>query len=675
MQVAVGSELQTTEGVEIASEFKTVVSTPPWKLAAAVGIITCVGMFAVTCWGINRGLDPMVESFYLLEYHYPQLYPTFSSFHLILGKLPHLVSSEILHYRILEVIFRMAPPVVLALSVMRWSRARLPLSVAQRILVVTMSLIGGVLATAAFPRTISYNGFGAAVTLLAAAMAFFACAPNAVVLTRAGAALFLACGFFIGVGLFVKVSSAVIMFFAVSAVLLTQRRSLSIPIVLAGMALAAASYFVFVQAPVVWWHEFSEAVTQEAQSSHTVSMLWEPVLEIVQTHWRRGLMLLALGVGFNATIAWAPKKYRSLAFQVLVAGVALVLLKMTRSGYFVLHEANPTIVVLLAIGGALISGVSSLVRDNNGNGAASQPRPIAFLLGLGFLAALPFISTFGTNVNPLLNVCNNMGPWLLLVGLGSIACERRYRAPYSAPLLALLLVLYSDYHFFNQYVYNRYECDDLTQQRIELKEFPDLAGIKLDNRTAAFFRHSAFFLRSAGYKEGDPIISFYDLPGLVYAMRGVSPGQAWFVNWPHRDGINAYYLKKVDLSKAPRVFLVSSCAACIQKKVLTTLADEGLPPPSFKLIGKMPSPLPHQEELHFYVHKAGMSSAGMLGETNGDAARPFSVASGRELKNAWAAMQSSVESKNASSRDSSNAAADGGAQLPLYVNPADLKQK
>src|SRR5262249_14834956 len=139
----------------------TPLSEKPWAYASAVAVIAFSIVCAVAIWGLNKGLDLEVEGFYLLSYQRPEQYTYFSSFPLMLSKIPHLVSSDIIHYRLLEIAARFIPAMALSLGFGAWCRFELPLTRNRLVMAAAFACVGASIAFAVFPRSISYNGLSA----------------------------------------------------------------------------------------------------------------------------------------------------------------------------------------------------------------------------------------------------------------------------------------------------------------------------------------------------------------------------------------------------------------------------------------------------------------------------------------------------------------------------------
>jgi len=151
-----------------------------WAVGAILAFTVFFGMLGVLIWGLDRGFDALVEGFYMLSAQNPHIYPTFSSFHFLLNKIPPFVANELLRYRIVEIGGRILSACLLAFGFLRWSKPSLGFSLSKQMFVVGMTLVGTLFSLCFFPRTCSYNGLATIFMVACTGLMFFGLAPCAV---------------------------------------------------------------------------------------------------------------------------------------------------------------------------------------------------------------------------------------------------------------------------------------------------------------------------------------------------------------------------------------------------------------------------------------------------------------------------------------------------------------
>ena len=121
--------------------------------------------------------------------------------------------------------------------------------------------------------------------------------------------------------------------------------------------------------------------------------------------------------------------------------------------------------------------------------------------------------------------------------------------------------------------------------------------LQVDPATAAFVTKLEKLLAAGGFRPGDPLLAFYDLPGVVYLCGGVSPGAAWY--FPGRDARNCHAF---DITSQP---LGKACILVNQPlgdELKSCLHEHGLAfPENYRLVGTVLSSY-HSEYRHVQVY-------------------------------------------------------------------------
>jgi hypothetical protein len=114
--------------------------------------------------------------------------------------------------------------------------------------------------------------------------------------------------------------------------------------------------------------------------------------------------------------------------------------------------------------------------------------------------------------------------------------------------------------------------------------------LKLDPASAECIQKTKAALADAGFKPGDDLLALYGLPGLVYAVGGVSPERPWFFdNYAeigHEENLRA--LKRIPWDRLSKAFIIytKSNASAIEQ-----LKSCGVPfPESFQQIVELSIP-------------------------------------------------------------------------------------
>lgn len=571
-----------------APDLKETKAQSGWLFAAVASTAALVIVFGVMVWGLDKGFDVNVEGDYMLSLQRPEQYLTFTSFHLMLSKIPNLVGNQIIHYRIMEAVARILPTTFLVVAFAAWVKPVLKLNGTQKVTAVTFAVIGALMSMAVFPRTISYNGVTYAFIVLSFGCALLGTADESPV--NAGwrrKAWLVGAGILAAFTFFVKFTSGTAIAALELVFLLAQRRKLKEALLLpAGILFGFAAYFVLFQSPIDWWKSTYEAVYAELRSSHSANGMVSNLQQFIGGHVMHLVLLLGSCTAIliymrnaSAAIKTNFARYLCFAFSILVIGLGVSAYYYKRDVYVAIYAMEMFAILLLA----------------------SRPLGAKMWIGLISLALLPVTASFGTNCPLLAHMASVMGPWFLLVAISAFAVAENLATPRTMACVIFSMVVYSTMQFMNSYIYERYDCAPLVEQCVTVQKPEILKGLKMDERSQQFYEQAEKTLYNAGFRQGDYILSLYDAPGLVYVMNGISPGQAWYVSWPERDHLNAHFFKTFKLDPTKNIFLAVYPNAAIKERMLLALKKQGLPfPAAWNFVAMIDHPQDRTEQVYFY---------------------------------------------------------------------------
>jgi len=82
--------------------------------------------------------------------------------------------------------------------------------------------------------------------------------------------------------------------------------------------------------------------------------------------------------------------------------------------------------------------------------------------------------------------------------------------------------------------------------------------LKVDPQVAQFLRYVREKLDGNGYKSGDDVFGFFNLPGVIYAIGGKEPGAPWyFGTWYHHDDTDGGKLRRVPLERRQKAWILT----------------------------------------------------------------------------------------------------------------------
>ena len=566
-----------------------------------VGLLA-LAVLAVMAWALPRGFDITDEGFYLLNFRYPAEYEaSISTFHLIVTRMLGLTNASVFTARAVGLGAAVLGAVVFGLCLAAWLRATMATGgrrwVSRPGLVVGFVLLGALLVFSIFPRSISYNGLTSLLLLLSAA------AVLAALRRGPGAATWqlLGIGFILGLDVFVKASSAALLFGAAVLVLAWYWRSFGWRVMLRaavllglGLALGFGLYFVAVEPIGLWHHNFvQEMAAIQSQGRYGIADLLpkyisSAVRALVFLVFPLGPVMMAL-----AGLAWwwsrrVPAAWHQLSALAVGGGLGgFLLMEALRRRWYSNAISNgletlPLLLALVVTTALVVAAVAAQPRFHTDH-ATSVPAASVQQWPVGlWLLALPLLAAAGTINDLRLNLLVDMAPWfgLLLILVSQV---RLVLLPVWVPAALLLAPAgYAAEQTIWGVLWTPYNLAATMAAQTEPLHAAGVTGpLQVDPATAAFVTQLEKLLAAAGFRPGDPLLAFYDLPGLVYLCGGVSPGAAWY--FPGRDVRNCHAL---DLTAQP---LRKACILLNQPlsdEMKLCLHEHGLAfPENYRLVG------------------------------------------------------------------------------------------
>lgn len=105
-----------------------------------------------------------------------------------------------------------------------------------------------------------------------------------------------------------------------------------------------------------------------------------------------------------------------------------------------------------------------------------------------------------------------------------------------------------------KYIDHPYKLDAGWPMHTEPAQVPRLVGLKFTPQANRFYSGAYRILQSNGFEEGDPVLAFYSLPGLVYAVGGTSVGRAWLSGIPGSADIVCRSLQNLKTRRMERLY-------------------------------------------------------------------------------------------------------------------------
>jgi hypothetical protein len=214
------------------------------------------------------------------------------------------------------------------------------------------------------------------------------------------------------------------------------------------------------------------------------------------------------------------------------------------------------------------------------------------LAGVLFLLVVqPLIGALGTNSPIFAKGIEYMPPWFALIILLGYAVSIKIDTPsFLWHLFLLVTVLFAQ----SQIVFGFFYFPNRLPTRLEhqsepIEGVPILSDIRVDRYTKAFFETMQRTLaHETNFEPGDPMLGIYDLPGLVYALGGSSPG-VWMSGLREEQARNCRALKLSKLSNLSETIILMNDE--IKPEFLACMHELGISyPENFRLLGIVSNP-------------------------------------------------------------------------------------
>jgi len=148
---------------------------------------------------------------------------------------------------------------------------------------------------------------------------------------------------------------------------------------------------------------------------------------------------------------------------------------------------------------------------------------------LAILVVLPVAGSFGTSNHILDNTVYQLAPWFALISVLLAWLAHIWQARWLVGLGVVLAGSVALAQFYSGFVETPYRLPGGRFAQTEPSAIGSPATtLLLDPASHAFVESARAQLTSHGFKPGDDIFAFFNLPGLVFALGGVSPGKPWY---------------------------------------------------------------------------------------------------------------------------------------------------
>jgi hypothetical protein len=510
---------------------------------ARPGTIAAGAIWLVVLWGAPRSFDFTDEGTYYLSAVHPAEVPDRQTTYFLFGRVLFALSGDnIIVTRALLSALLLAATWVFVRGLRRFL-ATFAAELDGGGCLAAAAVVGSALAFSIAPVAPSYNLLNAICLLAIAGLVLQGvsspagdaiASPRWAGMTPLLTGILLVADFFIKFSTSVALAALLMLFFLVTNRLrVRQKAKLLVGIALLA-ALAGAGYIFLVQGLAVWRGGIGGTLSALRRPDYVLEQLtryWDGFqFQLIETLWTYESMFTALFVAGAALLVlrWWPTVQRWVA----LAGFAI-------AGYIGFQAAPGDLittggrtglrfhlVVICALG--LAAALTWVVR-------APGPRPRLakgswrIIPAVLILALLPFAGSFGTSNDINDNLIYQLAPWLALIALLLAWLAHSWQARWLPAVGIIGVSVVTLGQFANGYIFHPYRVPGgRLAQTIRTSVGYPATTLRLDVGSHDLIEGARSQLRSKGFKPGDDIFAFFNLPGLVFALGGVSPGYPWY---------------------------------------------------------------------------------------------------------------------------------------------------
>lgn len=571
-------------------------------------------------WAIQRGLNVTDEGMYLLSSQSPvDVKFGLTSYHLYTSLIFHSVGQNIIAFRFVRLVMDIFAGTVLFIGLNRFITQHFNNShdtIIDKASKISLLILGAMFAYFWFLPTPSYNSINSFALTVSSGLLLLLSVETEKYATnntqKTWLFLFMV-GLCIGLSFFVKFTTGVLLFIvfsfyiAINTRLNIQIKFNRILIILAGISSWAFLHFTFIQSPVLWWQYFVNGMqlTAAMSAGYDASSLTRYFHEIVRLgksalydFWALHLLIL---LGLSCIHSFTKHDKNNVRFISVLFGAVFTIAALL-SIYHQLYVGgqsqsfNLSRFYLRWLFLLLTAVVSSLTYGHVRNDEESTHN-FSGMLPVGLLLfCLPFAGAIGTGAPIYIIMLYALAPWFGLLLLMSALLSGLHRIRWIAPVVCVMFSSFACAQIVTGSLYYPYQLlTGLTGQTQATEVGYPATTLKLDPVTSEYFTQLKVLAQKNGFKPGNDILAFYDLPGVVFALGGRSPALSWFIGNPRKSPAASAEkaLSFADKDRLKRAFILQTSKS---DRSMPDLGKFGLNFPSgYMLCGEVNNPYDSQK--------------------------------------------------------------------------------
>ena len=551
-----------------------------WLGANLASLFVILGLsitVATIVWSSSRGFDITDNGYYFLVSNHPEDVKAALSFaHLYTALIFKAVNGNIATFRISSAVLIILSSSILALACLKFTRATYPDASPSGQFTSFLLVPQGALLFFSFNLIApSYN----VLNISALLAGFGAVLLSLVIEGNSQKQIVLRCvlsffaGICAGVSFFSKFPTAIVLASICIGLLLAWRgqipRSRLVLAYFVGFSAELFAHFTVLQSFGDWLEQIKNGLrfVELLNAGHGIATLGRYAIELCGSVYRSimeffgaYLVLVVMPIVVRAAHLTGRTRDTAIGGGVLVA-LFYIAVRGASLDYYIGGDPSLRTAVRLYIALLGVTVLALLVNWQNFRRPNISAAPTGWqrtaLLGaaLGFL---PFAGILGTGIPLPLSLMLHIAPWFALIPLLWIILESVMGQTKVFVAGAIILSAFSSTQSLTAGEWNPYRLNMPSSLQTESTRLGEhQAEVLLDPDTKYFFEHLKAMARENGFAEGDDILAFFNMPGVVFALGGRSPGGTWFnAGYSGDTASNAFLLSLTRLDRIRNAFLL-----------------------------------------------------------------------------------------------------------------------
>lgn len=289
----------------------------------------------------------------------------------------------------------------------------------------------------------------------------------------------------------------------------------------------------------------------DAEVLHMMPSLWHDLF------WTLGPTVALCSAILLGRVVQMHRHWQSLALWLfLAAALGAVVQRRLWDGSFAVAVSAEAARFYLVLWCSLIPVWIVSVMHWPGKLTEVRDRKVAWIV---LLFALPLVSSFGSTNTPYVSALHETVFWSAGLLLVSDQIALSLSAPWFRAAVSALLCLGAAGHIYTGLFLRPYMFQpSLWKQTQAVDVGYPATSLLVDPELAEFIGDVRMNLEKNGYRPGDDVFGFFNLPGLIFAIGARQPGAPWyFGTWYHQDDTDGGKLRRVPLERRQRAWIIT----------------------------------------------------------------------------------------------------------------------